>query len=229
MSHHVTGEANETVAVLYLCDDRTNDVARIGFGSDGIGIATREDGERYFGSVVAVRGEDMYALRELLNAYVAEEAFVEPAPSAKDPGEYHGTLLVDNSGFCEFWVYSGYTDQWYSLAEIDEAESFLRASVTATSTYVGFDHGARGIIGLHGLADVSDGFRSSWAEGDVVSFSNTFTTYVLVRNAQDGWDKYRDGALIGRNNWTDEGVTNLVDGEHGEHYCNVTVLVRKSA
>jgi hypothetical protein len=79
MSHNIQIEkygANDNVTVLHAVDtDRT--YVRIGIGPEQIGIQTFEESGRP-GPIVGVKGEDLFALRELLNE-MPEEAFVRPA------------------------------------------------------------------------------------------------------------------------------------------------------
>lgn len=86
MSNDYTRDCNIDVLVIA---DEYGDTARIGFGDDGIGIRTFTDEYDQPGPIVRVQGEDLWTLRELLNA-MPEEAFVEPAPVDGDrwlPGD----------------------------------------------------------------------------------------------------------------------------------------------
>lgn len=79
MSHHIRSADFSSAPTILTVSSLSYPPSRhvvIGFGDTGIGIRVEEDGHN--SNVVRVEGEDLFALRELLNE-MPEEAFVRPA------------------------------------------------------------------------------------------------------------------------------------------------------
>ena len=137
---------------------------------------------------VEIKGQDLYALRELLNE-MPEEVFVRPADPALP--EEHGFALIDGDG--DLWLFNTRVGRWYLVANLTcSEESWFESDVERVMSIsepiiaperdprCGFDEGAEAIFEQYGGRVVA---LPRWADGDVVR--NDISGYLYER--KNGW------------------------------------------
>ena len=162
MTHTMPTESSSdgSIPVLTVTDWR-GDRARIGFGTDGIGIDTARLDEGFAGVITRLEGTDLTALRDLLLAMPAE-AF---------PSRAESYLLVDGDGFA--WIYAEHTERWCCVFDAEEWERDLLDEVDVddlmarqTGIFKGFDEAAHRLIDQYGLKGMGETYCLLDLDGD---------------------------------------------------------------
>jgi len=205
--------------------------ARFGFGRDtgfGVNLLDENDRELADGQTVAIKGEDLYAFRELLNN-LPEEAFVRPADPVEVAPEDHGTILVD--GDDEIWVFNGYVDRWFLTGPFSRLEEYTGSEIDHALARrehggdvinrSGLDSGAEGIFEQYGGAIAAPLPR--WSDGDVIR--NGDTGHVYLRES-GSWSCVNSGFDFGADmRFDDAEISDSVD----RHPADNVVLHRANA